>query len=165
VGHTGGASSHAAAAAAARTQPRLGQGALRRRSVARGKLGVCATKGHAARRLDSRPGTRGRSSANRWIRGTSAASVRTRRFALARGLQSTAPRLLGAACGSALAVCLGVLCVLCGSSLSQQQQQQQNHRGHREHRAEQTEGAAAGRPPATALRVGRRGLSWRRLLG
>ena len=104
--------------------------------------GVCVTERAPIRRVDCRPGRSRRPQANRWIRQSSAASVRTRRRAPAGGLQPAAPRRLGAACRSALGV--WPLRPLWFFSVAAAAAAERNHRGHREHRAEQTEGRQQG---------------------
>jgi hypothetical protein len=107
--------------------------------------GVCVAERAPIRRVHSRSGRSRRPQADRWVRQSSAASLRAlRHLRLADcSPRQRVSRVLLAAGPSMSGLC--VLCVLCGSSLSQQQQpQQNNHRGHRRHRAEQTEGRQQG---------------------
>jgi len=75
------------------------------------QLGICFAGRAPIRCVEPQRGRSRWPQADRWIRGRSAAGVRTHRRATARGLQPAAPRLLGAACCWALGV--WSLCPLC----------------------------------------------------
>jgi hypothetical protein len=131
---------------AAPRAPLRTDGAVRRARRRRGP-GVCATERAPIRRADSRLGRSRRPLADRWMRQSSAASVRTRRRTSARGLQPAAPRRLGAACCWALEVwSLCPLCPLCPLWFISvaAAEAERNHRGHREHGEEQREGRQQG---------------------